>query len=184
MSVCTFSLAAVIASGVGNGSAQATGLAAPKEVRMTLASSAFQPGGSIPARFTADGPDMSPVLAWSNAPAGTQAFALICDDPDAPVGTWVHWVVYDLPAAAAVLPEGAGKAGPILVAGKQGRNDFGRENFGGPAPPAGKPHRYFFRLYALDQPTGLPAGKRKADVLLAIKGHILAQAELMGTYRR
>jgi Raf kinase inhibitor-like YbhB/YbcL family protein len=151
---------------------------------MTLTSSAFKQGEPIPVKYTGDGPDVSPPLAWTNAPDGTQAFVLICDDPDAPVGTWVHWVLYDIPGTLTNLPERVATTPTVPETGTQGINDFRRLGYGGPAPPPGKPHRYFFKLYALDGPTGLPPKRSKKDVLRAIKGHILAEGQLMGTYKR
>ncbi|MCD6340057.1 MAG: YbhB/YbcL family Raf kinase inhibitor-like protein, partial [Verrucomicrobia bacterium] len=130
------------------------------------------------------GEDVSPPLAWSGAPEGAQAFALICDDPDAPMGTWVHWVIYDIPAEAAGLEENVPPEESLPNGARQGRNDFRRIGYGGPCPPPGKPHRYFFRLYALSAKTGLPPGATKARLLQAMEGKILAQAELMGTYQR
>jgi len=151
---------------------------------MTLTSSAFGEGGTIPKRYTGEGADISPPLAWKGVPEGTTAFVLICDDPDAPAGTWVHWVLYDIPAGVTSLEEGVARTDVVLDAARQGRTDFGNNCYGGPMPPPGKPHRYFFRLYAVDQPTGLPPGKGKAEVLAAIEGHVLAEDQLMGTYQR
>ena len=151
---------------------------------LTLSSSAFKPGGEIPRQYTCEGADQSPALTWSGAPAGTKSFALIADDPDAPVGTWVHWVAYDLPGDATGLPQGVPAKETLAGNGRQGVNDFRKVGYGGPCPPPGKAHRYFFRLYALDAPTNLPARATKAEVLRAIEGHVLAQAELMGTYKR
>ena len=151
---------------------------------LKLTSTAFQPGGTIPKKFTCDGPDVSPALAWSDAPAGTKSLALIMDDPDAPVGTWVHWVLYDLPAGTRELAENVAKQEELPDGARQGRNDFRRIGYGGPCPPAGPAHRYFFKLYALDQKLGLKAGATKADVEKAMKGQILAQGELMGRYGR
>jgi hypothetical protein len=151
---------------------------------LKLTSTAFQADGAIPKKFTCDGPDVSPALAWSDAPAGTQSFALIMDDPDAPVGTWVHWVLYDLPAGAHELAEGLAKQEELPGGARQGRNDFRRIGYGGPCPPSGPAHRYFFKLYALDGKLGLKAGATKADVEKAMKGHILAQGALMGRYGR
>ena len=151
---------------------------------LKFTSTAFQPGGTIPKKFTCDGPDVSPALAWSDAPAGTQSFALVMDDPDAPVGTWVHWVLYDLPAGTHALAENVAQQEELPDGTRQGRNDFRRIGYGGPCPPSGPAHRYFFKLYALDQKLGLKAGATKADVEKAMKGHILAQGELMGRYGR
>jgi Raf kinase inhibitor-like YbhB/YbcL family protein len=151
---------------------------------LQMTSTAFSAGEMIPKKFTCDGPDVSPQLAWNDAPAGTQSFALIVDDPDAPVGTWVHWVLYDLLASARELPEGVAKQEQLPSGARQGRNDFGKTGYGGPCPPPGKPHRYFFKLYALDAKLNLKAGATKADVERALKGHALGQAELMGRYGR
>ena len=151
---------------------------------LKLTTTAFQPGGTIPKKFTCDGPDVSPQLAWSDPPGGTQSFALIMDDPDAPVGTWVHWVLYDLPASARELPEGVPKDNELQSGARQGRNDFRKIGYGGPCPPAGPAHRYFFKLYALDTKTNLKAGATKAELEKAMQGHITAQAEVMGRYQR
>ncbi len=151
---------------------------------LKLTSTAFDPGANIPKKFTCDGPDVSPALAWTDAPAGTQSFALIVDDPDAPVSTWVHWVLYDLPANARELAEGVPKQEELPSGARQGRNDFRKIGYGGPCPPPGPAHRYFFKLYALDSKTSLKPGATKADLQKAMKGHILAEAELMGRYQR
>jgi Raf kinase inhibitor-like YbhB/YbcL family protein len=150
----------------------------------TLTSSSFPSAGDIPRKFTCDGVDVSPELSWSNAPQGTKSFALIADDPDAPVGTWVHWVLYDLAPATDHLPEGVNKVAAPPSGGHQGRNDFHKTGYGGPCPPAGKPHRYFFKLYALDTLLNLGPDRTKADVEKAMQGHILAHAEYMGKYKR
>ncbi len=150
----------------------------------SISSSAFKPGGSIPPEFTADGRDVSPALSWENPPPGTQSFALICDDPDAPVGTWVHWVLWNIPVSARGLPQGAQAVKLLPDGSAQGRNDFGRIGYGGPSPPRGKPHRYFFRLYALGQKLALAAGASRKQLDAAMAGGILAAAELMGTYGR
>src|SRR5216683_6772325 len=118
---------------------------------LQLTTSAFPSQGTIPKKFTCDGSDVSPPLAWSGAPPGTRSFALIVDDPDAPVGTWVHWVLYDLPANTKELAEGVPKQEQLSNGARQGRNDFRKIGYGGPCPPPGKPHRYFFKLYALDK---------------------------------
>lgn len=149
-----------------------------------LSSKAFKHNAPIPAKYTGHGPDVSPPLEWVNAPGGTRAFVLICDDPDAPVGTWVHWVLYDIPADTKALPEAMPKDKNVLGSAKQGRNDFGKIGYNGPAPPPGKIHRYFFKLYATDKETDLEPGATKKQALKTIEGHILAEAELIGTYRR
>lgn len=148
-----------------------------------LTSSAFAPGDSIPKQYSCDGDDTSPPLTWGDPPANTQAFALIMDDPDAPVGTWVHWVLYDLPPQTRSLDAGVPPTAELPDGARHGKNSWKRFGYGGPCPPGGT-HRYFFKLYALDAPLGLPAGATKKEVTQAMQGHILAQAELMGTYRR
>ncbi len=149
-----------------------------------LSSAAFSSGEMIPKKFTCDGPDVSPQLSWKEAPAATQSFALIMDDPDTPVGTWVHWVLYKLPADTTGLPEGIEKQGQIATGALQGHNDFRKIGYGGPCPPPGKPHRYYFKLYALDTKLDLKAGATKPDLEGAMKGHILGEADLMGRYGR
>jgi len=149
-----------------------------------IKSSAFVHGQAIPKKYTCDGPDVSPQLTWTDPPAGTKSFALIADDPDAPMGTWVHWVLYDLPVGARQLPEGVSKQETLPDGTKQGINDFRRIGYGGPCPPSGKPHRYFFKLYAADKKIGLPPNATKQQVLDAIQDHTLGQAQLMGTYKR
>jgi hypothetical protein len=153
-------------------------------VSLALRTTAFKPAGDIPVVFTCDGRDTSPALEWSDPPAGTASFALIADDPDAPGGTWVHWVIYDLPPAARELPEGVHPGGELPSGARQGRNDFGRIGYRGPCPPRGPAHRYFFRLYALDTKVNLGPGAVRGDLDRAMAGHILAQADLMGHYGR
>ena len=138
-----------------------------------LTSTAFKQGMTIPKKYTGDGTDQSPPLHWSEPPSGTKSIALICADPDAPRGTWVHWVLFNVPTTE-TLGNGT----------KQGKNDFGNIGYGGPAPPKGKPHRYFFKLYALDVTLDLPPGAIKAQLESAMKGHILAEGQLMGNYQR
>jgi len=150
---------------------------------MEIKSSAFGSGEIIPVKYTCDGADFSPPLEWTAGPAGTKSFALICDDPDAPMGTWVHWVIYDIPPTATMLAEGITRDRELPGGGTQGINDFRRLGYGGPCPPGGT-HRYFFKLYALDAALGLKPGITKDQLLTAMKGHILAEAQLMGTYRR
>jgi len=159
--------------------------AGDESMAFSLTSTAFKDGAAIPSAHTCDGADRSPPLAWSGAPPGTAAFALIADDPDAPAGTWVHWVVYNLPAATAELPENVAKVESLDLGGaRQGRNDFHRPGYGGPCPPPGPPHHYFFRLYALDAPLTVRPGATKKDVEAAMQGHTLSMAQLMGTYAR
>ena len=149
-----------------------------------LTSSAFKPGEAIPKQHTCDGADTSPPLAWADPPPATKSFALVCDDPDAPVGTWVHWVLYDLPATVRALPTGVASTPALGDGSRQGTNDFKKTGYGGPCPPRGGPHRYFFKLYALDTALGLAPGATKQALLRAMEGHVLAQAELMGRYAR
>jgi hypothetical protein len=151
---------------------------------LQISSTAFTEGGAIPKKFTCDSEDVSPPLAWSGVPAGVKSLALIADDPDAPMGTWVHWVLFDIPASSSGLPEAVEKKPTVPGIGTQGSNDFGKIGYGGPCPPRGKPHRYFFKLYALDNTLELKPGAKKADVEKAMRGHILAQGQLMGTYSR
>jgi len=149
-----------------------------------LTSTVFQDGGMIPAKYTCDGASISPPLEWSGVPRTAKSLALICDDPDAPGRTWVHWVVFDLPASRMTLPENVPPQEAIAGGGKQGMTDFKKIGYGGPCPPPGKPHRYFFRLYALNSKLNLKPGATKADVEKAIEGHVLTKAELMGKYGR
>jgi Raf kinase inhibitor-like YbhB/YbcL family protein len=149
-----------------------------------LTSPAFREGETIPKTYTADGEDVSPPLRWGDPPAGTQSFALIADDPDAPRGTWVHWVLFDLPAGERDLAQGVPKDEALPNGAKQGTNDFHKLGYGGPSPPPGKPHRYFFKLYALDTQLALHSGVTKAQVEAAMKGHVLAEGRLMGKYGR
>ena len=153
-------------------------------MKFSVTTKAFAPGGDIPRQYTCDGQDASPALEWSGVPAGTKSFALIADDPDAPAGTWTHWVLFDLPASADNLPESVPKTADLPGGGHQGRNDFGRVGYGGPCPPPGSPHRYFFKLYALDAPLNLKGGASRADVEKAMKGHVLGEAQVMGKFKR
>jgi Raf kinase inhibitor-like YbhB/YbcL family protein len=152
--------------------------------RAQLTSAAFQQGAEIPRKHTCDGSDLSPPLRWANLPAGTKAFAFIVDDPDAPGGTWVHWVIYDLPPDAKELAEGTAKTETLPNGAKNGVNDFRKVGYGGPCPPPGPPHRYYFKLYALDALTNLKPRATKQQLLDAMKGRVLDQAELMGRYKR
>lgn len=147
---------------------------------MQVTSSAFVEGQPIPAKYTCTGKNISPPLSWTGAPAETKSLALIADDPDAPAGTWVHWVLFDLPPGTSELPEDLSKGQHIAGGATQGLNDFKHLGYGGP----GKPHRYFFKLYALDTILSQKPGSSKKDVEHAMEKHILAQGQLMGTYQR
>ncbi len=155
---------------------------------MKLESPAFADHQAIPKKYTCDGDNASPALRWSGVPAPTKSLALVVDDPDAPAGTWVHWVVYDIPASATRLEEGLPKRPSLANGARQGASwgveTFERIGYDGPCPPPGKPHRYFFSLYALDAVPRLPPRATKADLLKAAAGHVLAKAELVGTYGR
>jgi Raf kinase inhibitor-like YbhB/YbcL family protein len=151
---------------------------------MELKASSFAAGSTIPARFTCDGSDVSPALSWSEPPAGTKSHVLIMDDPDAPRRTWVHWVIYDLPATDHNLAEGVPAQDTLPSGARQGTNDFGGVGYGGPCPPPGSPHRYYFRLFALDTRLELEAGASQREVERSMRGHVLAQTELMARYGR
>jgi Raf kinase inhibitor-like YbhB/YbcL family protein len=147
--------------------------------KLVVESSVFKAGGSIPEKYTCDGDDVSPPLSWSAGPAGTAAYALIMDDPDAPMGTWVHWVAWNLPGTS--LPAGVPKEARHADGTRQGHSSWKRAGYGGPCPPSGT-HRYVFRVYALDARLDLPDATDKAALLGAIEGHVLAQGELVGRY--
>lgn len=149
-----------------------------------IQSPVFEAQEMIPVKYTCDGENVSPPLLWLEPPTGTQSYALISDDPDAPMGTWVHWVVYNLPAESTGLDEGIPKTERLPNGALQGMTDFRRVGYGGPCPPSGSPHRYFFKLYAVDTVFNLPPRVTKTDLLVAMNGHILAQAELVGLYER
>jgi Raf kinase inhibitor-like YbhB/YbcL family protein len=149
-----------------------------------LTSSAFPSGGEIPKQYTCKGSDISPPLEWTGAPQRTASFALIMDDPDAPAGTWVHWVLWNAPATAHTLPEGVPKREQLDDGTRQGLNSFHKVGYNGPCPPGGKTHRYFFRLYALDGKLELASSASRADLDAAMKGHVLGQAEYMGTFHK
>ena len=153
---------------------------------LLLTSTAFTDGAPIPVQYTCDGADLSPPLAWSGVPQGAAALALIADDPDAPAGTWVHWVLYDVPAALHGVPENVAKVERLheLGGAAQGWTDFKRVGYGGPCPPPGPAHRYYFKLYALGVPLELKPGATKQDLERAMGGRVLATAQLRGTYAR
>jgi Raf kinase inhibitor-like YbhB/YbcL family protein len=152
-------------------------------MEIQITSSAFEDGGLIPARYTCDGEDVSPPLQWAGVPEGVRSIALICDDPDAPMGTFVHWVLFNLPAVTKELAEDVPADKTLPNGARQGITDFGRIGYGGPCPPSGT-HRYFFKIYALDAEIALKAGASKRELLKAMEGHILAQGQLVGKYRR
>lgn len=154
---------------------------------LALTSPAFSHQGSIPSLYTCEGRDVSPPLAWSGVPAGARSLALVVDDPDAPdpaapKRTWVHWILYDIPVTATVLPEGVASSG-LPPGTREGTNDWNRTGYAGPCPPVGR-HRYFHKLYALDVPLGDRGAARKGDLEQAMAGHVLAKAELVGTYQK
>jgi Raf kinase inhibitor-like YbhB/YbcL family protein len=149
-----------------------------------LTSPAFSEGGTIPKIYTCDADNVSPALSWSGIPKETKSIALIVDDPDAPAGTFVHWVIYDIPPTRLDLPQGIDKTGIVTDIGTQGNNDFRKLGYGGPCPPKGPAHRYFFKLYALDIKLNLKSGATKPDLEKAMRGHILAHGQLIGKYSR
>ncbi len=179
LTLLSVTLSTVVACGT-----KATMPARESEIALSLSSTSFKEGDWIPSKYTCDGQDVSPPLAWGQPPQQTQVFALIVDDPDAPLGVFTHWVLFNLPANIRQLPEGIPAQHQLGNEALQGKNDFGKIGYGGPCPPPGPTHRYRFTLYALDKPLGLVAGASKKQVLDATKGHILAQGQLMGTYQR
>ena len=150
-------------------------------IRLT---SVFADGGEIPVRYTCDGEDISPSLAWSNLPAATQSLALIVEDPDAPLGTFIHWLIYEIPEEATGLPEAMLKDVSVPGVHVQGKNSFGNVGYGGPCPPGGAPHHYIFTLYALDQLLDLPPGLEASELIKTMEGHVLATGALTGLYGR
>lgn len=171
-SVCAWAI-------VNKGPAQTTGMA-----HLQLTSTAFADGNPIPTEYTCQGRDISPPLRWTGVPSNARSLALIVDDPDAPAGTWVHWVLYNLPPNVTELRGNASRNISSLGKAAQGLNDFGRTGYGGPCPPPGKAHRYFFKLYALDSEFTLKSDPAKKDLEQAMQGHVLADGQLMGTYLR
>jgi Raf kinase inhibitor-like YbhB/YbcL family protein len=179
-------LALLLAAGVSLTVAQQSNppMAGGASMNFALISSAFAAGAEIPKQYSCKGADTSPPLTWTGAPANAAGFALIVDDPDAPHGTWVHWVLWNLPASAHALPEGVPKRDQLEDGSRQGRNSDRKTGYNGPCPPGGQTHRYFFRLYALDGKLDLAPGAARADLDAAMKGHVLAQAEYMGTFHK
>jgi Raf kinase inhibitor-like YbhB/YbcL family protein len=153
------------------------------KMALQITSSAFSEGEIIPKRYTCDGPDVSPDLAWNGVPEGTESLALICDDPDAPMGTWVHWVLFNIPPGESGLPAEIPPDKILSSGARHGINDFRKSGYGGPCPPGGT-HRYFFKLYALDTVLDLDSSITKDKLEKAMKGHILAEGQLMGKYKR
>ncbi len=163
------------------------GVFAQEEVPVfTLKSEAFPQKGEIPLKYTCLGGNLSPPLRWENLPQGARTLVLICEDPDAPRGIFTHWILYNIPPSLFALPEGVGKKGEAKIMDNifQGKNDFGKLGYGGPCPPPGKPHRYFFRLIAVDSELPPKAGLTRKQVLELIEGHILEEAQLMGVFGR
>lgn len=152
--------------------------------KMVIKSPDFKNGEPIPKAFSCEGEDISPKLEWDNAPEGTKSFALICDDPDAPMGTWVHWVIYNIPKDSRFLEKNIPKKPKLENGALQGKNSWPRTGYNGPCPPPGKAHRYYFKLYALDTILNLKENATKEELLSAMKGHILQEAQTMGTYKR
>lgn len=174
--LCLFGITAAATAGDAPPAAAGAG-------SFTLTSAAFLPGGEIPAIYTCDGEDISPPLKWSHVPAGTKSFALVMDDPDAPAGDFIHWVLFNIPASCTDLSESM--SGSALPAGAiEGKNDFHRIGYGGPCPPPGNAHRYILTLFALDTILRLPPGITSARLMEAVSGHVLARTELTGKFKR
>jgi len=149
-----------------------------------LTSSAFASGTAVPDKYTCKGEDISPPLEWSGAPDKVATYAIVMDDPDAPSGTWVHWLIWNFPPSGSSMSADTPRLRNFDDGGRQGRNSFGKIGYNGPCPPPGQTHRYFFRIYALDQKLDLQAGATRAQLDAAMKGHVLAQSEYMGTFHR
>jgi Raf kinase inhibitor-like YbhB/YbcL family protein len=156
-------------------------------MNLEISSPAFAAGRTLPERYTADGEDLSPPIRWVNEPGGTRSLALVCEDPDAPHGRWVHWVLFNLPAQMNSLEEGVPREESLEIGARearQGKNDFGKIGYNGPAPPPGRPHRYYFKLYALDVVLNLPGGINQDELAAALDGHVLSEAALIAKYGR
>jgi Raf kinase inhibitor-like YbhB/YbcL family protein len=154
-----------------------------QKMEISIMSSAFENAGQIPTKYTCDGENVSPPLSWKNLPSGTKSIAIINDDPDAPMGTWVHWVIYNIPANSSGLPENIKPLEKLPDGTMQGRNSWGKIGYGGPCPPSGT-HRYFFKIYALDKVLELKPGATKEELLKAMKGHIIGEGQFYGKYSR
>lgn len=148
-----------------------------------ITSPVFEDGGEIPKKYTCDDLDVSPPIEWMDMPEGTRTLAIVCDDPDAPMKTWIHWIIFNIPGDVRCLPENVPPEKELANGAKQGMNDFHKVGYGGPCPPSGM-HRYFFKIYALDTSLDLPPGVSKSHLMIAMEGHVLAEAHLMGTYTR
>jgi Raf kinase inhibitor-like YbhB/YbcL family protein len=154
-----------------------------EKMTIKVTSTDFEEGGMIPSKYTSDGENVSPPLKWEGVPDGTKSIALISDDPDAPMGTWVHWVMWNIPADAKQLAENMPPDEDLPDGSRQGVTDFGSHGYGGPSPPSGT-HRYYFKIYALDTKLDIPSSSRKADLLKAMEGHVIAEGQLVGEYKR
>jgi Raf kinase inhibitor-like YbhB/YbcL family protein len=177
---CVLVLAAALSSCQGSQPTEP----GPKALQLQIQSSSFADGGTIPTKYTCDGQDTSPPLSWAEPPPAAQSLALIVDDPDAPAGSWVHWVLFNLPASTRALPESLPADDPMVAGGLHGTNSWKKLGYGGPCPPKGSTHRYFFKLYALDTTLDLDAGASRGNVEKAMAGHILAEGQLVGQYGR
>jgi Raf kinase inhibitor-like YbhB/YbcL family protein len=155
-----------------------------RAMSFALKSTAFANGSEIPVRYTCSGANLSPALSWDGVPAGTHSLALIADDPDAPMGTWTHWLIWNIPAQTAALPEGVPLAEVLGNGARQGKNSSRRIGYEGPCPPPGKPHRYFFKLYALDAVLDVKAGADRSELEPDLNRHVLSETEWMGTFKR
>ena len=152
--------------------------------QMILSTTSFEPGGFIPEKYTCDGVDISPQLSWSGAPAGTETYVIIVDDPDAPGGTFTHWVIFNIPANRTMLPEGVPAEKIVKKACSQAMNDFRMVGYGGPCPPVGKPHHYHFKLFALKKSLDVPSLMPRKAIEAAMRGYVLEQTEIVGLYQR
>jgi len=186
IAVASFALAAVVAACAGKHEQDRpkTGNQTQPGAKLEVASAAFENGQPIPSKHTCDGQDLSPPLKWSGAPQSTKSFAIICEDPDAPGGTWTHWVLYNLPGDVTELSEGTPRSASSVRGALQGNNDFGRAGYGGPCPPPGAAHHYAFKVFALDSSLDPIANVTKQQLEQAMQSHIVGQGTLVGTYSR
>ena len=183
LKTCSVIAISIMVFGCGKKEAAESETKGEEIMDIQVSSTAFEEGGMIPAQYTADGANVSPPLTWSGIPEGTKCLALISDDPDAPMGTWVHWVLYNLPPGLTGLSENVPADEELAGGGLHGVNDFRRYGYGGPAPPSGT-HRYYLKLYALDAMLEVGPGLNKDELLKAMEGHVLAKGQLMGKYTR